>query len=603
MLFLILLAVSATAFAQAPLIGVNSTAGALRAGARDVVISITVDPSPSGGDLLAVMLTADGVQIRIELPDGRFITKETAAAAGFTWEVSGQGQGDDLLIPGLQGRMNHLVLLPTKAPAGKYKIHADASALKEDAALMLEFVPVGGAVAPGQRDTVRVALESSATFHYAGQKVELVAGVFDGDRGIDNADLSGEAVAVDDKGMPSGPSMRVKFRSSGRGTGSYNAELPTTAVGKYEVGLKVRGKYRDGTEFERNAGASITIEPRRAQVLGVTERPLDDDGNGLIDRLELTAHIKTDLPGEYNLVLDLRASTGQYMQAYGKAVLGVGDGTITALIDRYSLIHLGADGPYKISARLFRREGQGEAFASLLENAGETRVYKQSSFDHGPIYFAGTAQATPESASGKSPFAKLTVSLEVFTPGGRCFWYGGLTSGRNSIEFLNNQGVLPQGTSQIALTFDGHKISDAADGKPLEIGKVALTCGGFHAPLEKPVTLPTFPSGTFAKAAPSFQLRIPQLVAPMQRGKVATLSLEIQPEGGFDQTLDLAIEGLPEGIVLSDWPASTPARRLGPLMFHLAVSADAPSGRYEITVRANYKTMERVATTTLVLDK
>jgi hypothetical protein len=33
-----------------------------------------------------------------------------------------------------------------------------------------------------------------------------------------------------------------------------------------------------------------------------------------------------------------------------------------------------------------------------------TRPYKIATFDHGPLYFAGTAKATPKSATGQGPF-------------------------------------------------------------------------------------------------------------------------------------------------------------------------------------------------------
>jgi len=66
MRFLIPLFLPAGAIAQIPLIAVNSAEAELPAGARDVVASITVDPSAAGGDFLAVMLTAEGVRIEIE---------------------------------------------------------------------------------------------------------------------------------------------------------------------------------------------------------------------------------------------------------------------------------------------------------------------------------------------------------------------------------------------------------------------------------------------------------------------------------------------------------------------------------------------------------
>jgi hypothetical protein len=596
--FLIPLFLSAGAIAQIPLIAVNSAEAELPAGARDVVASITVDPSAAGGDFLAVMLTAEGVRIEIELPDGRRVTQTSASSAGFEWEVAGEALEDDLLFPGLQGKVNNLILMPPQAPPGKYLIHADASGVKEVSALMVVFMPSGGI---GQQDTVTVALTSAEMFYRAGDKVELIGAVFEGGRGVNDARLSGAAVAIDKDGLPVGTPMPVTLeRSSGAGSdGNYHGELPTTAVGKYDVGLKVTGKYADGKEFERNAATSIDIQPRRAQIVSVTERPLDDDGNGLIDRIEFTARIKVEMAGRYSLRVDMGG-----MQAYGIGELAVGEGIITAFVEHSGLIRLPADGPYKIEARLFRQESSGDGFASLLADAGMSRAYKRSSFDHGPIYFVGTAIGKPSSPTGKRPFGQFIVTFDVFTPGGNCLWYGGVSADNfNEIEFINSGGPLPKGRGKIIFSFDGFKISNDADGKPLWITKVSILCGRFHATPERSVAMPLFPAGTFVKGAPAFELFLPRQTIALNRGQKENLDVKLILQGGFDQIIDFKLEGLPEGIIAEKPLRKVPARRSEFISFPVTASPDTPLGRYQVTVHGRYKTMERTKVVTLVVDR
>jgi hypothetical protein len=595
MRFLIALCLSVLASAQSPLIGVNSVASELPAGARDVVTVITVDPSASGGDMLAVMVMAEGIAIEIELPDGRRVTKATAAAAGFEWEVAGEAQGDDALFPGMQGKVNNLILLPPKAPAGKYRIHADASGLQATSALMAVFMPLAGT---GEKDSLKVALVETETAHYADEKVELIAAVFDGDRGVNDAEITGVAVLVDENSMPRGTPMPVKF---GPGAdGNYHAELPATAAGKYEIGINVKGKYPDGKEFERSAGTSISIEPRRARILSITERPIDDDGNGLIDRIELTARIKVDMPGEYFLTVYVGG-----MQARGKAELGLGETTMTAMVDRFSLVSAVTDGPYKMSATLFRKEPPlNQAFASRLADAGMTRAYKMSTFDHGPLYFKRTVHAVPTSATGNGPFQQLVVSLDVFTPGGRCFWSGALFTGTvNNIDFVNNSGVLAKGPSQITFPYDGFKISNEADGKPLRISTVLFQCGGLHASLGGFLDLPLFPRGTFVKAMPAFELFSSKATVHMERGKAGMVYFGSRTQGGFDQTLEYTIDGLPDGIVIQDFPATAPARMMGEMSRNVAVDENVSPGSYSLIVHARYKTIERTQALTIIVDR
>jgi hypothetical protein len=349
---------------------------------------------------------------------------------------------------------------------------------------MVTFLPVG-------EDSARVAVDSTEKLYYAGDRVELFAGVFEGSRGIDNAQLTGVASLIDSEGMPKGPPMPVEFKFVGQG--NYRAEFPTTVAGKYEVGLKVRGKYANGREFERGAGTSVEIRLRWAKIVSLTEQPVDEDGNGLIDRIEVTAQVQVDLAGEYSVQVDLFAA-GANMQAYGKAKLEKGQGTITAIVGRYPLTHVAVDGPYKMSARLFRNGPDGEGFASLLENAGETRVYERSTFDRGPIYFPGTFSAAPKAAAGDGRMNQLVVSLDVFTPGGSCSWGGSLRNGRINIGNFYDRAELPKGPGKVDLVFDGIDISAAADGQPLQLGHFGITCGKVQAASEKDLDLPNFPA-------------------------------------------------------------------------------------------------------------
>jgi hypothetical protein len=598
---LIFICASVSALSQASLLGVNSAEAKLRHGARDTVVSIVLDPSPPGGDLLEVILMVEGVEIQIELPDGRRLTKDTASSANFEWDV--EGRGPDMAALLIPGKVNHLVVLPPNAPKGKYRIHANASTLKQDSVLMVMFLPIGSDLA--KEDTVRTAFTTAEKRHYAGDKVELIGAVFEGDRPISNARLTGQAVEVDEQGMPKGKTVPVNFKWIGTATsGAYRAELPMTAAGEYSVAVKVRGKYANGTEFERNAGDSITIEPRRAQILSLTERPLDDDGNGLIDRIELTARLHVDMPGEYFLLVDLTSADGKrFAPERGKAELGLGEGTITAWVNRYSLTHIEADGPYKMDARIFRKEGAGQAFAFRLEDAGITRAYDRSTFDRGPYYFTGTATATPKSATGKPPFDQLVVSLDVFTQGGDCNWMAHLGSGNNTTGLENNFGKLPKGASGATLTFLGDTLASHFDGLPLEIKDATIMCGK-QTSLQKPIALPLFPAGTFAKLEPTFEL-VSNFSREIRltRGKDSTLYLEMRVRGTFDEAIAVIIEGLPAGVAVKDMASHRDPISNGLDTRHYQLQADAnlPAGRYPLLVRAKSKGIEHTLEYTFVV--
>lgn len=85
------------AFAQEPqAILTNAT---VTAGKRDVVKAVTIRPSKQGGDVLALLLAAEGIGIEIELPDGRRLTQANALSLDFQWEVFPQGKAEELILP------------------------------------------------------------------------------------------------------------------------------------------------------------------------------------------------------------------------------------------------------------------------------------------------------------------------------------------------------------------------------------------------------------------------------------------------------------------------------------------------------------------------
>jgi hypothetical protein len=118
--------------------------------------------------------------------------------------------------------------------------------------------------------------------------------------------LRSHAVATGKDRMPIGKPVPVTFRPGGA-KGAYTADLPMTEAGYYSVTVNIRGRDSAGKEFERTAGESITIEPRRAQIIDVSESPVDEDGNGLIDRIDVTAQVKVELGGKYAMEVILTA--------------------------------------------------------------------------------------------------------------------------------------------------------------------------------------------------------------------------------------------------------------------------------------------------------
>jgi hypothetical protein len=127
--------------------------------------------------------------------------------------VTGQGDGAAILAPGMYAKVNHNILLTAAAPEGKYLIHADTTALKQDIAL-------GFMVMPGFGMNFVHVQPAPATpgVHYSGENIELKIYVTDHDRVVPNTTVTGRAAhATKDRMGPASRRARLFRRHVCRG--------------------------------------------------------------------------------------------------------------------------------------------------------------------------------------------------------------------------------------------------------------------------------------------------------------------------------------------------------------------------------------------------
>jgi hypothetical protein len=569
----------------------------ITAGARDIIVPIEVKPTPLGGDLLSVMLMADGVRIEIELPGGRRITQANANSFDFKWEVAPQAHGDAVLAPGLWGKVNNFLFLPAGVPAGKWLIHADASALRQDTILGAIFVPIGW----GQPHAVNAVIEEKVrSVHYSGEQVELVTSVSENGTPIANTRLAASVVpAGADRVTPTGPPAPLVLRPKGDGT--FLTELPMTAAGNYRITLHATGKRADGQNFNEGMSMSVTITQRLVKLVSIVDRGVDVDGNGKIDRVDVAVRANVVIPNRYSIQVDLKTRSGRETTAFQDADLAKGDATLTASFDREELLRLDEDGPYTIRVGIAEKKKDGlRSVFTLSEMTATSRPYVRSTFDPGPIYFTGTAHATPQSASGQSPFDKMALTFDVVTPGGNCEWYSSLGGNGTATTVESSQGRLPAGASRITIVFDSYAMHKLEAGL-VQTRPTHVSCGNLEAWLEKPYALPLFPRGTFLNSGPEFELSSgrPEIIKILDKEFLG--HIEIRAHDDFEEPIQISVDRLPAGVAIPDLPTTAPAQKRWGKIFHVTVAASVPAGRYQITIRARYKITEHVLKCTLVV--
>jgi hypothetical protein len=72
------------------------------------------------------------------------------------------------------------------------------------------------------------------------------------------------------------------------GDGIYEAFIKPASVGTYQVQVAATGPAPGGTTFRRTAATELRIVPHNAQINGFTDRGVDDNGDGLYDRIGIT---------------------------------------------------------------------------------------------------------------------------------------------------------------------------------------------------------------------------------------------------------------------------------------------------------------------------
>ena len=193
------------------------------------------------------------------------------------------------------------------------------------------------------------------------------------------------------------------------GDGIYTGSFVPPTSGEYTASLAASGT-SGGAAFPRTATSKFQVNDPNASLGAFSDAPVDANGNGLTDIVNVTAAVTVQSAGSYRFTMNLRATNGMTMAASGTAALAAGPQQVTVGFPASGLIGLGVDGPYeRVSALLLQEVGTSEAVAGYSADAVATQAYPLSSFDRGPMYFDGQNSATGIVTGQGSTFDILRV--------------------------------------------------------------------------------------------------------------------------------------------------------------------------------------------------
>ena len=236
-------------------------------------------------------------------------------------------------------------------------------------------------------------------------------------------------------------------------------------------------------DFTTAAYLASAFSPLIAPTGPWTEEALDDDGNGLINRLRLTQPVSVAEAGDYILSARLSgpgAPKGVYADT--RATLAKGAGSVAWQFSGPLIWGQQVDGPYQVDVVV--REAATGVERDRLRLSPLTQAYQHTDFDPttggAAISLTGRSSNHGVDLNGNGRFDQLRVAVEVAVPGTAVYdWSARLEDAHGTeIGFASAQGTIAQGIGTLEFVFDGQGIGANAVSGPYFVRGLLLFASG-----------------------------------------------------------------------------------------------------------------------------
>jgi len=250
-----------------------------------------------------------------------------------------------------------------------------------------------------------------------GSDVRLALVAFDGTAKIAPISINAKLFRPFD---PTFTPVAVTFRDDGLGADEtagdriYEAFVNPGQAGTYQVQVNATGNASTG-DFARTTATELRIVPHNAQISGFTDRGLDDNFDGLYDRIGITPSANIAEAGTYVVSVRLRASNGHEIQNSIEQSFGVGTGSAEVAFRAQDITRdLGVNGPYDVAeVRYFEEVGGNLVPADIRYDLGSTAAYTLAQLQHDRLRLNGTNSAAGIDTDGNGLFDFLNVNLGI----------------------------------------------------------------------------------------------------------------------------------------------------------------------------------------------
>jgi hypothetical protein len=444
------------------------------AGVASELIPFHVEVNGRDADGFDVTVSNAAAVVSIILPNGTEVNISNAASFGFEFELLA-ADSDAVTIPLLMSNFSlagtHAsIRLPSTSPSGTYQVKINNSSVSTDTLVSASYIT---------GSPIKVALASDRGSYTVGTTVVLSAFVFNGTMPVTNATVD---VLVMDQTHPEISPTSVTMTDSGshdaaQGDGIYTGTYSAATGGKFIAGLRVSGTSPGGAAYVRNSATDFRILPPLASFTTFSDAGVDDNGNGLFDRVVVTANLQVQQAGVYRLELTLVASNSEQTQANTTVTLSTGAQQMTVAFTAKQIAELGVNGPYTIkNATLYHTSDPEEPIAAFSENGGQTTAYALSSLERPVLKFTGnnTVSGIDTNSNGKFDLLRIQVELNTLTAA-TYDWSGTLKdSAGKTIQSLDATSTLSVGSNTLTFDFDGIKIAENGVNGPYTLGSVLV---------------------------------------------------------------------------------------------------------------------------------
>jgi hypothetical protein len=420
------------------------------------LIPFTADPVSTGGDIFDIVSADPKAQVSLVLADGREINSANADTLGFGLAVIPENEfANSQLATLFAFPGTHTVFqLPGSLPSGTYKVKVNTSGISTETLIVATYISTS---------PVQIGLLTDAHTYRLGDSVVLSGLLFQGSSPVTGATVTAR---ISDPAQPSVSPIEISLTDSGAndaatGDGIYTGTFTTTKAGNFAAAIRATGIASNGTSFSRTTATTFKVLPPLATIGALSDQAIDDDANGLFNRIVITTNVNVQTAGKYLVSMTLMASNGLQAKASAAATLALGTQQIKISFPAQDILNLGVNGPYtEKSVTLIYQDDPDVPAIDFRDPAGNTQAYALSTLERPAIFLTGTNSELGIDTNGNGKFDTLRLQAGVnLRTAGSYQWSASLMDRFGTeIDFTSGSASLAAGNNNITFNFDGRKI-------------------------------------------------------------------------------------------------------------------------------------------------